>query len=133
MEGSKIYIKVSGKRYGRQSVMAILNSQHKLVEPMVYEGTANSDVVCGYFKYILPKLKPNSVIIMDNASYHKSKRLKELFKKHNCHLVFLSAYSPDLNPIENMWGTIKQELRNYCDYSICLLDNLSIFICKYCL
>jgi transposase len=112
--------------------MAILNSEHKLVEPMIYEGTANSDLTYAYFESILPKLRKKSVIIMDNASFHKGKRLKDLFEKYGHQLVFLSTYSPDLNPIENMWGTIKNNLRSYYDYSVDLYENLSFWVCKYC-
>ena len=132
MKGDKIHTQTSGKRYERQSVMGILNSEHKLVEPMIYKGTANSDVVCGYFENILPTLKQKSVIIMDNASFHKGQRLNEIFEKYGHKLVFLSAYSPDLNPIENMWGTIKTNLRNYYDYSKDLFENLCFWVCKYC-
>jgi Transposase and inactivated derivatives len=99
---------------------------------MIYEDTANTNVMLAYFENLLPKLKVSSVIIMDNASFHKGQRLKDLFEKYGHKLVFLSAYSPDLNPIENMWGTIKQGLRSYYDYSIDLYENLSFWVCKYC-
>ena len=99
---------------------------------MIYEGTANSKLIYVYFKSILPKLKFKSVIIMDNASIHKSRELKKLFKKYNHKLIFLPPYSPDLNPIEQLWGTIKNGLRNYYDYTQSLVENLSYWICQYC-
>ena len=74
-----------------------------------------------------------SVIIMDNTSFHKGKELKELFEKHNHKLVFLPAYSPELNPIENMWGTIKQNFRSYYDYNKNLFENLSYWVCECCM
>jgi len=87
--------------------MGLLNSNNnELLEPMIYEDTANTDVILAYFKNVLPKLKNKSVIIMDNATFHKGKQLKELFEKYNHKLVFLPPYSPDLNPIENIWGTL---------------------------
>jgi isftu1 transposase len=49
-------------------------------------------------------VKPNSVVVMDNARFHKSPQLQTLFDKYQCQLMFLPPYSPDLNPIENMWG-----------------------------
>jgi putative transposase len=113
--------------------MGILNFKHKLIEPMIYEDTANTNVILAYFENVLPKLKTSSVVIMDNASYHKSKRLQNLFEKYGHKLVFLPPYSPELNPIENIWGTIKSNLRNYYDYSVNLFDNLSYSVCKYCL
>lgn len=121
--------------------MALRNCNHALVEPMIYQGTADSNTVCSYFEHTLPRLKiiPREsnninvdnntnnglVVIMDNASYHKSKELKQIFEQNNCLLVFLPPYSPDLNPIENIWGTIKQNLRNFYDYTATLFENLS--------
>lgn len=118
--------------------MALRDSEHKLIEPMIYQGTADSNTVLNYFEHTLPKLQPTnkqniSIVIMDNASYHKSQELKDLFRQHNSYLIFLPAYSPDLNPIENLWGTIKQELRNYYDYTISLFENLCNVVSKYTL
>ena len=104
--------------------MAIRNYQHKLVEPMIYQGTAGSNTVYGYFENLLPNLKQGSIIILDNASYHKSEQLLKLFHSHKISILFLPPYSPDLNPIEPMWGTIKQHLRNYYNHSLSLFDNL---------
>lgn len=84
-----------------------------------------------YFQEVLPKLTNKSVIIMDNASFHRGKKLEKLFEKYNHKLVFLPAYSPELNPIENMWGTIKQNLRSYYDYSKNLFENLSFWVCEF--
>lgn len=111
--------------------MALRNYNHLLVEPLVYTDTANSQLVYSYFEATLPKLKPNSVIVLDNASYHKSKKLQALFDTYNCTLLYLSPYSPDLNPIEKLWGTIKRQLRNYYNYNISLYDNLAKVVCSY--
>jgi hypothetical protein len=68
--GNRLYTKLSGKRYERQSVMALLNHNNQLIEPMVYQDTANSNTVYAYFETVLPMLKPNSVVVMDNARFH---------------------------------------------------------------
>ena len=112
--------------------MGLRNNSHLLTHSMIYKDTANSQTILSYFQDCLPKLTVPSVVIMDNASYHKSKELQDLFEKHNHKLVFLPPYSPDLNPIEKLWGTIKQQLRNYYDYSLSLYENLCLAICKYC-
>jgi transposase len=131
--GNKIYTKLSAKRYERQSVMGLLNHKNQLIEPMIYKDTTNANTVYAYFETVLPTLKPNSVVIMDNASFHKSPQLQALFEKYQCILMFLPPYSPDLNPIENMWGTIKQHLRSYYDYSLSLFDNLCNVVNHYSL
>ncbi len=136
LNGAKVHTQLSGKRYERQSIMALRNHNHKLVEPMIYLSTADSNTVLSYFEHTLPRLQPTnktrtSIVILDNASYHKSQQLKDLFKQHNCHLVFLPPYSPDLNPIEPLWGTIKQDLRNFYDYTLDLFHNLCNSVVKY--
>ena len=112
--------------------LGLRNNNHLLTHSMIYQDTANSNTVYAYFQDCLPKLTTPSVIILDNVSYYKSKQLEDLFNRHNHKLIFLPAYSPDLNPIEQLWGTIKQQLRNYYDYSLALYENLSLAVCKYC-
>ena len=56
---------------------------------------------------LLPKLKSTSVLIMDNATFHKSKKLIELIKSAGHYIVWLPKYSTDLNPIEKMWSRVK--------------------------
>jgi hypothetical protein len=52
--GDKVHTQLSGKRYERKSCMAIGNYQHKLVEPMIYQGIANANTVYAYFETVLP-------------------------------------------------------------------------------
>jgi len=52
------------------------------------------------------------VVIMDNLSSHKRRRIRELIESTGAHLVFLPPYSPDLNPIEMIFAKVKQSLRS---------------------
>ena len=47
-------------------------------------------------------------MVLDNAAIHKSKETKQLISKAGCELLFLSPYSPDFNPIEKAFGTLKK-------------------------
>lgn len=49
--------------------------------------------------------------MLDNASFHKSQKTKELIEKRGARLLFLPPYSPDLNPIENYWALLKCYVR----------------------
>ena len=49
------------------------------------------------------------IVVLDNASIHKSKKVKEYCKKNNIYLVYLPPYSPDLNPIEKLWKKVKRK------------------------
>ena len=71
-----------------------------------------SHVIEKYFAEVLiPSLAPESVIILDNASFHKSAKLEIMAKKNGHRLLYLPAYSPDFNPIEHWWFKIKNEIR----------------------
>lgn len=55
----------------------------------------------------LPPLPPNSVVVMDNATFHKSFSIQQLFQPAGPVLEYLPTYSPDLNPIERKWAQAK--------------------------
>ncbi|MFC6205713.1 transposase [Psychrobacter urativorans] len=59
----------------------------------------NKEVFYHWCKFtLIPKLKKKCVIIMDNAAFHKNKRVQKLLNRHGHRLLFLPPYSPDLNP-----------------------------------
>ena len=79
----------------------------------VVDGAVNGDVFEAFVEQVLvPDLRPGDVVIMDNLSSHKRRRIRELIEDAGAHLVFLPAYSPDLNPIELIFAKIKQWLRS---------------------
>ncbi|WP_341749895.1 transposase [Candidatus Tisiphia endosymbiont of Sialis lutaria] len=57
-------------------------------------------------KFLIKELKAGQVVVMDNDSFHKSKKTKELIESVGCKLIFLPPYSPDLNLIEKFWANI---------------------------
>jgi putative transposase len=66
-----------------------------------------------WFETILLKnVKPGGAIIMDKASFHRKKQLKEIWGKAQVNLMFLPAYSLDFNPIEKDWANMKNALRD---------------------
>jgi transposase len=56
-------------------------------------------------------LKPGQVVILDNATFHKSEKTRSLIEAAQCELIFLPSYSPDLNPIEIFWANLKSKVR----------------------
>lgn len=61
---------------------------------------------------LLPKLPENSVIVMDNATFHKGKDMQNMITESGHILLYLPTYSPDLNPIEKKWAQAKKLRRS---------------------
>lgn len=81
-------------------------------ECIVFDGAVDRKMFNEYIKSILaPSLRPGDIVVMDNLSAHKSDEAYNAIKKKQADLLFLPAYSPDLNPIEKMWSKVKQLLR----------------------
>ena len=79
---------------------------------MTIEGATDTEVFRVYVRQVLcPILRPGDVVIMDNLSPHKSTETLSLIQQLGAEVLFLPAYSPDLNPIEKMWSKLKEFLR----------------------
>lgn len=72
-------------------------------------------------KTLIPKLTKPSVIVMDNAPFHKKAKIKKVLKKYGHVALFLPPYSPDFNPIENSFGIIKRK-REFATPNTPILD-----------
>jgi transposase len=80
---------------------------------MTVEGATDAEVFRTYVQRVLcPALRPADIVIMDNLCPHKNALTLLLIEQAGAEVLFLPAYSPDLNPIEKMWSKIKQSLRS---------------------
>ncbi len=71
----------------------------------LFTSSINGDIFHNWVQEdLLPKLPKNSVIVMDNATFHKRCDTQALIKEAGCTLEYLPTYSPDLNPIEHKWA-----------------------------
>lgn len=120
--GIKVIGKISGKRYVRTTIIAARNNDHKFIAP---NGMTDTELVLYWVKNMLLEVLPeNSILIWDNAAFHKSKQIRELVEQAGHTMLFLPAYSPDLNPIEHKWHELKQRLRSYYDKTVDFVENL---------
>lgn len=111
LRGIKVFGEISGKRFGRQSVVSALKDK-KFLAPMCFEGTCDTDLFNAWLQQVLlPNLTPGHVLILDNASFHKSVTTRQLVESYGCEILFLPPYSPDLNPIEKYWAHMKTKIR----------------------
>lgn len=79
---------------------------------LAVEGSTTKAVFETYVERVLaPSLSPGRIVVMDNLSSHKGPRVRELVEARGCELLYMPAYSPDLNPIEQAFAKIKALLR----------------------
>ena len=129
---TRIYADISGKRVARTTLIAGYN-QNGFIAPFRFKGYTNTATFnCWVEKCLVPTLRPGQVVILDNASFHKSKRTTELIKAAGCRVLFQPPYSPDINKIEPMWANLKKRIRDHYDKSKTFLENLDTKFVEMC-
>ena len=84
-----------------------------IVAPFVFDRAMNGAIFRQYVRQLLaPTLAPGDVVILDNLAAHKVTGVRHLIEARGASLLFLPAYSPDLNPIELMFAKLKTLLRS---------------------
>jgi len=78
----------------------------------MFEGTCDRLVFEAYIEHVLiPELNPEQTIVMDNASFHKGGKINQLIESAGCKILYLPPYSPEFNPIEHYWASVKHHIR----------------------
>jgi transposase len=100
------------KNRGKNTTLIGALSCRGIETALTIEGAADGAVFEVFVEhYLCPVLEPGTIVVWDNLSTHKSKRVRELIEEAGCWVVFLPTYSPDFNPIELAWSKVKQCLR----------------------
>ena len=95
---------------------------------MVFNSSCNTQLFEAWVgQFLIKELQPGQVVIMDNASFHKSQKTKELIESVGCKVIFLPPYSPDLNPIEKFWANMKRWIRQQIEFYQSLYQAISAF------
>ena len=75
-------------------------------------GSVNGDVFEAFIEQIVvTHLRPGKVLLLDNVRFHHRESIRELVEATGAHVLFLPAYSPEFNPIEECWSKLKAWLR----------------------
>lgn len=81
--------------------------------PWLFEGAMDGEMFLAWVRQgLAPALQKDDLVIMDNLATHKVQGVREAIEAAGARLRYLPPYSPDFNPIENMWSKIKQSLRS---------------------
>lgn len=109
--GERAYGKVPRNR-GKNTTIIASMSLYGMGEAMCLQGATDAEAFEVYVEHFLaPTLIEGQVVVLDNLGAHRPKRIRELIEQRGAELVFLPAYSPDLNPIEEAFSKIKNILR----------------------
>ncbi|ADJ27381.1 transposase [Nitrosococcus watsonii] len=117
-KGQKILGLVSGKRKRRTNlIMAQRHNasgrQKKWLAPILFEGSCTAALVETWIeRCLMKKLDEPTIIVMDNASFHKHKRIQKFVAPAYHMVIPLPPYSPDFNPIEKTFGAMKKRRKS---------------------
>jgi len=113
--GVKVYDKKSGKRVKKVNIIAGLLygvSGKKHIAVHSYEHSTKAAFFEDWFEWqLLAETPENSVVILDNASFHRKQALREIAERYGVIVLFLPPYSPEFNPIEHSWANFKAWLK----------------------
>ena len=125
--GVPVYGEVRGRKFERVNVIAG-TCCGKVIAPGEYKGYTDHRLFETWFSgALLKEVKAGSVIVLDNAAFHRKKALKKLAENAGCSVLFLPPYSPDLNPIEKVWANLKKFLKHHIRF----FSSLSLAICAF--
>ena len=109
--GQRLHAKVP---YGHWKTMTFIAAlRHDRIDaPCVLDGPVNGARFLAYVeRFLLPTLKPGDIVVMDNLGSHRRRAVRQAIRSVGAKLWFLPPYSPDLNPIEQVFAKLKTLLR----------------------
>ena len=129
--GEKVTGESSGMNFARTNLVAgQIGGQ--TVAAMYYQQSTNSAVFEVWFEgRLMPRLSPGTVVILDNAQFHRKGELRKIASRYHVMVLFLPPYSPDLNPIEKLWANMKRWLKNNIRFYNSFEDALETAIDNY--
>ena len=98
-------------RFKRKSVLACLGMEREIVS-LLYDGTLDGKLFLQYIEeFLAPTLLHGDIVVMDNATPHKVKGVREAIEARGAKAWYLPVYSPDFNPVELLWTKVKAFLK----------------------
>lgn len=110
--GQRLTCPVPHGHYQTTTLIAAVRLQGSQA-PWLFSGAMDGELFLAWVKQgLVPCLQPEDVVIMDNLATHKVAGVQEAITAAGARLEYLPPYSPDLNPIENMWSKVKQGMKS---------------------
>lgn len=109
--GQRLVAQVPHGRWTTTTFLAALRHD-RIAAPWLLDGPIDGESFTTYVERVLcPTLRAGDIVVMDNLTSHKSPRARRLIRAAGARLFFLPKYSPDLNPIEQLFAKLKHFLR----------------------
>ncbi len=109
--GVRLKAKVPHGHWQTMTFLAALRHD-RIDAPCLFDGPINGESFLAYVEQVLvPALTPGDIVIMDNLGSHKGQAVRACIRSAGARLMFLPPYSPDLNPIEQVFAKLKALLR----------------------
>lgn len=119
--GKRLIGKIPHGHWKTTTFVAALRST-TLTAPGVIDGPMNGNAFLAYVEQVLvPTIMPNDIVVMDNLSAHKVPGVRQAVEAAGAKLLYLPPYSPDFNPIEQLFAKLKALLRKAGERSIAAL------------
>ncbi len=116
--GSKLVAKTPFGHWKTLTFLAALRHD-RIDAPCALDGPINGQTFTAYVEqFLVPTLAPGDIVIMDNLGSHKGVAVRQAIRAVGARLIFLPPYSPDLNPIEQMFAKLKLLLRKAAERSV---------------
>ena len=136
-KGKRLVDKVPHGHWTTATFLAALRND-RIEAPCLFDGPINGERFRAYVEqFLIPTLKPGDVVILDNLGSHKGKAVRTAIRRIGARLVFLPKYSPDLNPIEQVFAKLKsfvrkQAPRTFDAVSAAIADGLQTVTTREC-
>ena len=116
--GQRLKGKAPFGHWNTQTFIAALRVD-RVEAPWLIDGPINGERFRLYVeKVLVPTLRPGDIVIMDNLGSHKGKPVRRAIRAAGARLLLLPKYSPDLNPIEQLFSKLKHLLRKAAKRSV---------------
>ena len=109
--GRRLVATVPSGHWNTTTFLAALRHD-RIDAPCLFDGPINGKRFLAYVEqFLVPTLTPDDIVLLDNLGSHKGKSVRQAIRKVGARLIFLPKYSPDLNPIEQVFAKLKELLR----------------------
>ena len=118
LRGERLRAKVPYGHWRTMTFLAALRCD-RIDAPCVLDGPVNADAFTAYVEqFLLPTLRPGDIVVLDNLNSHKAAAVRRAIRAAGAKLFFLPPYSPDLNPIEQVFAKLKTLLRKAAERTV---------------